>query len=317
MTRAVSVQINLAPSDHVIAGILLERQVAFFARHVDEIVLTLDTRPNVGRYADAWATGKSAIEALIAGVVARHPKCRLDPVDYSPERQRAVADYFGQVGLFPLGDYRGAPCYVYFHGFHSCRNDLVFHIDGDMVLGGSLDGWFDQALAELDRPDILSVSPLPGPPTADGHIKQPSLTASPAARRYEFAGFSTRVFLLDRRMLQGIDFNRQVTGLLRLKSLLLPYKPIQASEVMIAQHMQAKGLRRVDFGGPGGAFSLHPDYKSARFLEALPAILARLDAHDIPDAQRGDFEFSDSYYDFSAERKARADGRWKRLLGLR
>jgi hypothetical protein len=317
MTRPVSVQINLAPSDHVIAGILLERQVAFFSRHVDEVVLTLDTRPNVGRYADAWARGRSAIEAQIADVIARHPTCRLDPVDYSEAHQRTVADFFGQAGLFPLGDYRGAPCYVYFHGFHACRNDLVFHIDGDMVLGGDLEGWFEEALAQLDRPGILTVSPLPGPPTTDGHIKQPSLAADPVARRYEFGGFSTRVFLLDRRDLRGIDFNRKVGGMLRLKSLLLPYRPIMASEVVIAQHMQARGLRRVDLGGPGQVFSLHPDYKSEGFLAALPAILRRLDAGDVPQAQQGDFEFSDSYYDFAPERAARAAGRWKRLLGLR
>lgn len=317
MSNAVSVQVNLAPSDHAIAEVLLERQVAFFAPHVDEIVLTLDTKPGVGRYAASWAEGKAAIEKTISQVIQKYPNCRLDCVDYSIEAQKRVADFFNQTVVFPSGDYRGAPCYVYFYGFHGCRNDLVFHIDGDMVLGGALEGWFEAALRELDNPTILSVSPLPGPPTGDGHIKQASINPDPIARRYEFPGFSTRVFFMNRRRLGGMNFDQKVTGMLRLKSLMLPYKPIKASEVVIAEHMRSQDLRRVDFGGVGQFYSLHPNYKSKPFIKALPDILDRLDAGDVPEAQQGDFEFSDSYYDFSAERALERKGRWKRLIGVR
>jgi hypothetical protein len=304
MRLPVSVQINLAPSDHSIAKILLERQVSLFAPCVDEVVLTLDTRPNVGRYAASWVEGKTAIEKTILEIIAKHPNCRLARVDYDPKTQTQVADFFKQKSLFPLGDYRGAPCYVYFYGLHSCRNDLVFHIDGDIVLGGTLDRWFEKAISELRDPITFATSPLPGPPSTDGHLKQLCLAEDRGERRYTLSGFSTRVFFLDRRKLAGINFDRRVTGWLRLKSLLLPYKPIKASEVVIREHMESQNLNRVDFGGPGKFYSLHPNYKSKAFLEALPAILRRLDTCDVPEQQQGDFEFSDSYYDFSAERQA-------------
>ena len=79
------------------------------------------------------------------------------------------------------------------------------HYDGDMMFGGGSKVWMKEAIALLEsRPDIMLVSPFPGPPRVDGRIfghqeedgYQSVLEPGPTLA-YRFSHASTRVFLVD------------------------------------------------------------------------------------------------------------------------
>jgi hypothetical protein len=69
--------------------------------------------------------------------------------------------------------------------------------------------------------------------------------------------------------------------------------------------MAEHSLFRVDFlGEPPGMWSIHPPYRSPEFYQALPGLIERIEAGDIPDAQRGDHDVNDSMVDWSSARAA-------------
>jgi hypothetical protein len=59
---------------------------------------------------------------------------------------------------------------------------------------------------------------------------------------------------------------------------------------------------------------VHPAFRSEHFYAELPDLIRRIEAGDVPDEQRGDFELNDSMVDWSSARDAlpRVPG-WKRV----
>lgn len=322
MNHKITAQINLAPSDYPLSRTLLPRQIEVVSAHVDEIVLSLDTKRGSGRFASAFKSHERAMRELVEDMQRGHPGIVLRPVDYSQEAQERVSAYFKQRRAIPLRDLRGGPSYVYFFGLWSCKNDFVFHIDADMFFGGSPEGWFSRATTCLSREGIFSVAPLPGPPAADGRLLQPLLdqrciAEDRAARVYAFDGFSTRVFLTDRRKFANIRLRGRLGPLRTAKALGRNLEPFELPEVMITRHMRRHGLRRVDFGGEGDFYTLHPPHKSTAFFEEAERIWNAVAADRVPIGQRGRYDISDDLYDFSAERRALAAQAWHRRLSHR
>jgi len=314
MTQAgsVTLQINVAPVDLPHATHILRHQLRQWGGQVQEILFTFDLHRTArgGHFGEGWEERRAPMRKLLEDLCADHPGARVAEVDYAPERMSEIAAVFTGGSPIPAKDTKGAPFYPYFYGLHEARHDLVFHLDSDVMFGGSSQTWIEEARALLTgHPDVLACSPLPGPPAADGILRRETAPrfehSSPA---YRFRTLSTRLFLIDRGRLRERLVPLRLLGPARaissVKARLHGNPPYRAAELVISKAMADAGLYRVDFLGAAlGMWSLHPPYRSEEFYGELPQLIERIETGDIPDAQRGDYELNDSMFDWSRARR--------------
>ncbi|HEY3960417.1 MAG TPA: hypothetical protein VGL68_07895 [Solirubrobacteraceae bacterium] len=319
-TSSVTLQINVAPTDLPHAVSTLPHQLRQWSGQVEEILFTLDLHrtPRGGRFAEGWEERHKPMLQLLGDLCREYPSAHVAPVDYTPAAMHDVARAFTNGSPIPAKDTKGAPFYPYLHGLHVARNDLVFHLDSDIMFGGSSQTWVAEASELLaNSEDVLACSPLPGPPARDGRLR--GQTASPfeyGSPAFRFSGLSTRLFLIDRERLRGrllpLHLLGPVRPVSRAKARLHGNPPYRAAELTISDAMRAAELSRVDFlGADPGVWSLHPPFRSPQFYRELPRLIQRIETSDIPNAQRGDYEINDSMFDWSsARRKARIRRLW-------
>jgi hypothetical protein len=171
------------------------------------------------------------------------------------------------------------------------------------------------------RPEILFSAPLPGPPAADGKLHSQAGLAEPGpAFAFRFDTMSTRLFLLSRerfRSAVGSLRARRPPGLRNtIKALVEGNPPEDLPEHLFTAAMRAHGLIRREFlGTDPGMWSLHPPYRCADFYARLPELVRRVEADDMPEAQRGDHDINSSLVDWTEALSDLARNRWwKRLL---
>jgi hypothetical protein len=212
----------------------------------------------------------------------------------------------------PAKNTNGAPIYPYFYGLHQARNDLVLHLDSDVMFGGSSQTWIEDAGALLAaNPDVLVCNPLPGPPTVDGALRREKAPRfEHSSRAYRFETLSSRLFLIGRERLRERLLPLRLLGpirpLSRAKARLHGNPPYRAPELSISAAMADAGLYRVDLlGAEPGMWSLHPPYRSDKFYRELPRLIEKIEKGEIPDAQRGDYDLNDSMFDWSSARRRR------------
>jgi hypothetical protein len=329
MPLPATLQINLAPGDVPHAEHTVPHQLRQLGSQVDEILLTVDLLRSPGPRGRRHAELIPGLRELLE-VWDGHPAVRISEVDYGAAARAAVADrFFGELPV-PDKDCVGAPFYAYLYGLHDARNDLIVHLDSDMLLGGGSQAWLADAAAVMDADDrVVVCGPLPGPPTRDGRVprrvtrqhaySQPS-SAGPKPYRasslaYEFPHVSTRCLVLDReRMLSRVGALRRLPPPPRAHRVEEGHDAVAPLEVTITEVMRSHSLIRVDLLGEGpGMWVIHPAYRSELFYSKLPELISRVEVGDVPDGQRGDFELNDTMIDWSS---ARADIRqapaWKR-----
>ncbi len=307
----VTLQINVAPPDVPHAVHVLPHQLRVWAGQVQEILFTLDPlRPSGGRFAEDWDARAPAMNELLTRLVSEYPRARIGVVDSSPEAVAAVARRFFGIDRIPMKDSRGGPLFSYFYGLHDAAHDHVLHMDSDMLFGGGSQTWLDEAGAILHREDdLLLACPHPGPPRHDGHLfYQPDARPEPGSgRAYRFASMSTRVFLIDRRRLEDrvgpLTLAPPRLFRSRVKALIKGNPSVSMPEQILSGAMRRHGLSRLDFlGREPGMWSLHPAYRSPAFYEALPSLIARVEAQEVPDEQRGHYDIVDALFDFTEVR---------------
>jgi hypothetical protein len=314
----VVLQVSLAPVDFPHARHILPHQIRCWREQVDRILLTVDTRPGSGRYAEGWARHERDFGALLAAVTAGDPKVGVVEVDYSPQASAALSAAFLGGADVPVKDSYGAPFHAYLFGLLAAGAQYVLHADADMLYGGGSPTWMREALEVLrTREDALVAGPYPGPPLQDGRIPGAVAARHAAAQRYgsaptalalgfpaaQFSHLSTRSFLID------LHRFRATVGALRVEATSPPrfstVSPGPAPlETALSRALTEHHLTRVDLLGSGpGMWVLHPPFRTEAFLRDLPAIIARVEAGDVPDGQRGDFDLNDAMVDWSAARR--------------
>jgi len=308
----VTLQINVAPTDLPHARSVLPHQLRQWAGQVQEVLFTLDLHrtPHGGRFGEAWEKRKGPMEELLAELCSQHPHAHVLRVDYGADAIREVGESFLGGETVPAKDTKGAPVYPYFHGLHAARHELVLHLDSDLMFGGGSQTWVAEACRLLEgHTDVLACSPLPGPPMAEARLRTQSGSRfeydSPAFR---FPTLSTRLFMIDRRRLRERLLPLRLQGpsrlVSRVKAKLHGNPPYRAAELMISDAMVRAGLSRVDFlGADPGMWSLHPPFRSPALYAALPRLIERIEAGDVPEAQRGAYDLNDSMIDMSAARR--------------
>ena len=308
-----ALQINLAPPDLQIAAHLTPHQIEAFQDQVSEIVLTVETRPGRGYFAAGWNENVQPLHDLLKEFCRSYPKCRVVEIDYTQRARQDVANnFFGGI-IPPLKDFRGGPLYSYFYGMFRTSTDYILHLDSDMFIGGHHPNWIKEAIRILEsRDDVLACSPVPGPPTRDGHLRFAAMKENPDARIYEFDNFSTRVFFVDRRKFASLPIRLGRPDFKGCLTSIIDGNPLaELPETAITRLMQHNKLKRVDFGE---IWSLHPLYKGRKFISQLPVLIQRIKNEDVPESQRGFYDIVDDFFDLSEARaKLASQRRWRRL----
>lgn len=316
MTAPVSLQINLAPGDYPSARLILPHQLRKLSGQVDEIILTVDTRPGRGRFAAGWEANEQRLYDFLEKIIKPHYKVTVSPVDYSETTKSAVAAYFFGTTWLPDKDFRGGPFYAYFFGLYTASNDFVFHLDADMFLGGGSETWVDEAVRFMHRhPECLFVSPLPGPPHKNDVLISQNIIQKIAPFTYVLGGMSTRIFMTNKSILCRNPLALEKPGIKnQLKASLQGHPNADLPEHLFTKLMNTRGFSRVDFlGTDKGLWSLHPPYRTQTFYNNLPAIIENIETLNLPDNQYGFYDIVDEFCDWSEARlKLKTNKWWKR-----
>jgi len=327
--QGTAAQISTYPLDLRHFQHLLPHQIRAWKDQVDRIVVTIDTHQSaVGRFHGSnFSEMLEKLRRFLADLQQSCPQVQVAEVDYSPAMQRAIGQYFFGLDHLPPKAWNGEYFYALFYGLYVADAQYVVHFDSDMLFGGGSGTWMKEAIACMkERPDVLVTSPFPGPPRPDaqifGHPAQERFKYSrerlpyPA---YRFVHVSSRAFMLDLNRFKarpGVLPWLAPSPLQKLKAHLLGQSGLTVgAELVMSKALERANLYRIDMLGTSpGMWSLHPPYRSEEFYNRLPAIIRAVEAGEIPEGQRGDFDLNDSMVDWS---QARAANRWhKRYLRM-
>ena len=320
----VTLQINVTADDLKHCKYLLYHQLDLFCTQVNEVLLTYDSQPRKILNEDIFAKNTSDFRAFIDELVPKYNNVRVHEIDYSQDTIDKITETFYKRTI-PTHDYRGAPIYGYLFGIYEARNDYVIHLDSDMFFGGMSKTWIKEAVELLESDDqILSVSPLPGPPHPEKKlVKQiPYFNYKNKEYYFGFHSLSTRIFLCNRKNLFGqLRFHRP-----KLRdwafSIYEKLPGVETLEITIEKYMQRANLIRIDFKGEDpGLWSIHPSYRSDEFYTKIPEMIDRVVKNDVPESQLGYYDFSMDFIDWSDALARYADRRMRnkilRKLGLK
>jgi hypothetical protein len=315
----VTLQISLAPPDVGHVAALLPHQLQAWGGQVDEILCVVDLRAPPGADGPSWTEQGRRLIDLLGSSLKGWPASRVWIVDYGHSAARAVSDAFFGGQPVPAKDFRGGPFYAYFHALLQAAYDVVLHVDSDMLFGGGSAKWLAEAGALLaDRPEVVACRPLPGPPTADGTLRdqQASRDRSVATLAYLFDTFTTRVFLVNRRDLAErlaplairrhppsrqptrretiLDLSTGVPLLGRARRI-RSFDGYELPERLIGESMRQARQYRLDLLGQApGMWSLHPTMRTQRFYQVLPRVVACVERGDVTEEQRGRYDLHES-----------------------
>jgi hypothetical protein len=198
------------------------------------------------------------------------------------------------------------------------KNDLIFHLDSDIFLGGLSQAWVTEA-AELfnSHPEYLIISPLPGSPHRDDVLIDQSIINKIAPYTYQLNGMSTRLFVIDRSKFKNHKLTTAIPNLRnQIKAIVEGNNNAQLQELILSAFMKKHHLKRLDFlGGGAGLWSLHPPYRTKFFYDNLPALIKRIESNDLPLSQQGFYDIVDEVCNWTEAREKLKESRWwKRLL---
>ncbi|HEY9196634.1 MAG TPA: hypothetical protein VIM77_10225 [Mucilaginibacter sp.] len=313
MKSKVTLQINLAPGDYPHVRHLLKHQLNTLAGQVDEVSLTIDTRPSKGRFGKGWDAYRELLNKFITGEIEPAYEVKIAPVDYGTTIKERVARYFFGSGDVPDKDFRGGPFYAYFFGLYTASNNLVFHLDSDMFLGGLSQTWISEAVQHFEAdPSCFIVSPLPGPPATNDTLTGQSVITKVAAYTWQLEGMSTRIFMMDKSRFEKHKLSlAKPSSRNQVKALIQGNANADLPEHLISAYMGSHHLKRIDFLGTGkGLWSLHPPYRTKAFYDNLPHLISRVESNDLPEEQHGFYDIIDLVCDWTEAKERLKQNRW-------
>jgi hypothetical protein len=316
LDQKTSLQINLSPGDYLHVKLLLKHQLKILSGQVDEIVLTVDTKPSKGRFSKDWFAYKDQLNDFLATEIAPAFDVRTVFVDYSQPAKLDVARYFFGGNDIPDKDFRGGPFYAYFFGLFAAANNLVFHLDSDMFLGGGSQTWISEAVQLFSsNRSCLIVSPLPGPPHPGDLLIGQESARKIAPYTYAFDNMSTRIFMVDkgRFITQKLSLKKPAFRQ-QVKAFADGNTNADLPEHLISAYQKKNNLERIDFFGTApGLWSLHPPYRTKTFYDNLGALISNVEVNNLPESQNGYYDMVDEACDWTeAKEKLKQNRWWKR-----
>lgn len=313
LKNKVSLQINLAPGDYPHAKHILKHQLDVLSDQVDEIILTVDTRQSKGRFAEGWDANKDLLNQFLSEEIQSKYNVKIVPVDYSSSTKKQVAEYFFGESSLPDKDFRGGPFYAYFFGIYTAKNNLVFHLDSDMFLGGGGQEWITEAEQFFEsEPSCFIISPLPGPPNNTDVLTDQHVIHKIAPYTWQLNGMSTRIFMMDKsrfKLHKLVLTKPPVRG--QVKAIVEGNSNADLPEHIISTYISKHNLKRIDFLGTGkGLWSLHPPYRTQGFYDDLPKLIDRVISNNLPEKQQGFYDIIDEVCDWTSAREKLKNNRW-------
>ena len=301
--RSISAQINIAPVDYPAILHMLPHQITVLHGAVDEILITFDTRRVRGSKlsAEKWEENSSLIKVFIENEIKPNfegSTIVIDEIIYDLELRKDIGEYFfGYRRDVPLKDFRGGPFYAYYYGLYRAKNDLIFHLDADMMLVGDARRWLEEAVQSMHQDaSIFACSPLLGPPADHDRLENYSIEGNkrynPISKYHKphsflYRDFSTRAFFLDRNKLKGQSKVERPNFDHLIKAVLRGNPPVRFPEGTISSLIQKKGLWVLVFLGEGkGMWALHP-LLTNEFKQRIPEVLIAINQGNYPDMQKG------------------------------
>lgn len=322
MSAPVTLEILACPADLGYLGPTVRHVLRQLGGQVDELLFAVDLVPaRGGRYADGWGDALPAFETLLEELLAEVPRSRVVYAQGRVDELARLGDrFFGGVPI-PAKDCRGSAFEVYWQAFDAAANDLVFHVDGDMLFGGGSPTWVAEAVELLlGDPDCIAVVPLSGPPhpsgTPAGHPPG-SWTRYPwRSPAFRFATWTTRLALFSRsRMLERfapLPLSRPPYKRTWVKAAVNRNPLVAMPEDLLKAATRRAGMHRVDLLGEGdGMWSLHPLLKPPEYLARLDEVIGRVERFDLPAEQLGHYDVVDALVDQRALRRDRRLRRWR------
>lgn len=257
-----------------------------------ERILIVDTAPLHPRYAKQPGIASLAdLRDCCQTLVQRGFIDNAVDIDYAPATVRAITTKHLGAHIRHPHNFRGYPVLGLPFSIERAIGDCFLHFDSDMLLHQDLDyDWVQRAMELLiANPDILTVSPLSGPPHPEGVLMQGAVTYSRDSRGfYAFKTFTSRKFILHRRRFESVlpikpvylSWKRQLLSYLTGRS------PVFSWESAVSQFLMLSNYIRADLDDPR-AWTLHTPDHGPTFLRKLPSIIRRVEHGDPPPAQAG------------------------------
>jgi len=318
----ITLQISLTPWDLPHACLVLPHQLQFWSAYCAESLVLWDFDPGpkiqTEQGQNQWQRCLELLPAFQQALQTDWPNliqmgCDLRSAKAQTELQALGQQFFAnpgvselsaqcaqsaQVPALPRKDFRGGPFAAYFIGLEAAQQDLVLHLDGDMLFGGSAPNWIATALNYLANfPDCLCVAP-PGGPPANVPANVPANTlANTLANTSAHAGiefqqkqiiFTTRCFLIRRSELyQALPYALRLPEREGQPGWYPPFAELV--EVILTLFMQSQNRYRLDYSPEANQiWSLHPPTQfDPRYLPLLPMILRQMRHPHWPAAQWG------------------------------
>jgi len=119
---------------------------------------------------------------------------------------RLAKKYFGS-RVSRMRDFRGIPMFGWIAGLETAETDFVVHFDSDILLHQAPNhNWIQAGMALIEKdPQVMFVSPLPGPPASDGHFYDQAVAPTfDDEGNLRFKTFSSRRFPVNKRRFENI-----------------------------------------------------------------------------------------------------------------
>ena len=260
-----------------------------------EKCLIIDTAPLSGKYKDRPGIGTlSDLRECCEKLVKQGVIDRLIDIDYSQETiKKLYRKHFGRF-VRHTHNYRGYPIYGSIFAIEAVKGDHILHFDSDMLLHQNPSfNWIEEGIELLEKNEkVMFVSPLSGPPTEDGYLKQRGVEYElDQGGFYKFQDFTSRKYLLKKDKFDTflpmepawISWKRRLASVITGKS------PLWNWEVMVSQHLKKTGTLRADLASPY-AWTLHTPDHGEEFIKALPQVINQVEKGSYPKEQAGDYD---------------------------
>lgn len=259
-----------------------------------EKMLVLDTASMKGRYKHQSLPSMVELESVAQTLVEQGFIDTIIKVDYQAAVRRPILKKHLGASVRETHDFRDAPIYAYLFAYEAAHGDYFLHFDADMLLYQSEDyNWIQAAIDHLKHnPEILSITPLPGPPASGLTLKQRGIEYKlDPAGFFSFKEFTARRYLLDRRRFDQclplpvsyISWKRKLASLFTRRS------AIERWEGMVTNRLLSSHYIRADLASPK-AWTLHGIDHGAKFLQLLPQIIERIERGQYPSEQAGNYD---------------------------
>jgi len=285
-----TMQISITDRDYAVARHVLPHQMRVIGKYASEVLISVNRFETPAK--------PELLDALLSDIASNYSNVTVEEIDYSRAARQWVSKTFFGGKDYPMFDYEGIPIHGFIEPFRKSSNPFFFRLECDMMLGGS-GPWFNEAIDVLTSDDtIVAINPIAGPRHGGGYHSGGTPFEVEHGEAFKVNTFTTRTQLIEldtffkaMNPLSEVPPSRLKD---RIFTLVAGYPMVDHLEVLYQQKMFNKNTCRIDMGGTGGLWTLHPVFKTSQFLQCLPEIITKVEKGDMPQEQHGRFDLHKS-----------------------